>query len=160
MKRLLLLSSLMLVSCNSLGTLSEVVALADIAVNTVAAVDPAVPGVALAGKYLNALAAGDNCAVAERSSGDSNAEQDLKIAACYSNAIEPQLPPGTPQLVATAITNVANALAQYLANLASPPVTTSAKAVGTAKDPSKYDGASLKKIKSVCEKTWSKLPKS
>ena len=144
MKKTLIVASLMLlVGCSTIGTLQQIVTVADIAVTTVAAIDPGVPGLALASTYLSAVLTGTNCAVMERQTSDNATVQDLKIAACYANALKPALPSGTPTTVVNVIDAVANAIANYLANLSAPSGAVRANAVVSGVNPKKFDGGSL-----------------
>jgi hypothetical protein len=131
----LLMLSMTMVSCTTAGTIEEIVTLADVAVSAIAAVEPNVPGVAIAAKYITAVGQGLDCAIAERQSTDTPAVQAAKITSCVAAAVLPELPAGTPTTIVTILNQVAQAIAKYLSNMG--------VALHSGAALSRYDGGKL-----------------
>jgi hypothetical protein len=150
--------------CSTASTINTIITAAELGVSTLATVDPGLPGVALAAKYLDAVGAGVDCAITERQSTDPAAVQVSKIAACVSAAVLPVLPAGTPAVIGNILSKVAQAVANYIAGLTAVPgngIPTAAASPITPAALKKLDGGDLSKLRSRevtmrqnCKKFW------
>ncbi len=118
MKRFLSLAlCLALIGCSPsqvVATLQAVVVATEAAVAALSASGVVIPSSVMA--YLQAVNTATGCASTEIASTDTDAQKAVKIAACFTSAVKPVVPAGTPALIVGVIQSVDAAVAAFLAN--------------------------------------------